>query len=363
MTKSVSPTKQDTSNEDNQELDVKNYSEESSSSENQDVNAEESSNSGKSESKKTVLDAVNAALNQGEEDDEDSDEQKPDEKDAAKPVKKEGASEKEEGSSDDEATEDEKKAMIPKTRKRFEQLQNKFREEKETRIKVEKERDEFKNDATYYRQFRSFLKENDLSHEEANTLFDIGALMKTDPMKALAAITPYYNQLLEVTGNVLPADLQESVKLGYITEKHALDLSRARASSQNLAHRNNVTQEKYQRKEAVQHRQQQTSHIQSAIASLEKGWESSDPDYKVKSTRILERIKLRLLEAERNGSLPKTPEEAVKVAQTAKKEIDSEMSSFLVKKKPINAIDGGSAGNPKPKPKNTLDVINQVLGG
>jgi hypothetical protein len=254
--------------------------------------------------------------------------------------------------------------MKHKTRKRFEQLQNKYRTEKDSRIKAEKERKDYEADATYYRQFRNYLVDNQISTEEANILFDIGAKMKSDPAAALQALTPYYNMLLENTGHVLSQDLQEQVNKGYITERHAYELSRERASNNNLRKREAINQERQQHQQNTQHQQQQFSNIQSAITNLEKNWEQSDPDYKIKNTRIQERIRLKLFEARANGSLPKSPDEAVKLAEISKKEIDKEMSAFLVKRKPITPVDGGGSGSgSKPKPQSTLDVIRQTVGG
>ena len=337
--------------------------EESSTLDNQDVKStEESSSLGESDSTESTFDVIKQAIKQDEEatdgsseEDESNEEGKPEDSDKKDD---EGDSDVDTDSDDEDISEDELKLMKQKTRKRFEQLQTKYRSEKEERVKVEQERDQFKG---FYEQYNGYLEKNNISQDEANQLFDIGALMKNDPQKALETITPYYNQLLEVTGNILPNDLKQQVQQGYITEQHARELSRQRAMNANHQNRIQVQQQQNQQQEI--HRQQElNTNIQTALANLERGWQQSDPDYKMKSTRIQERVKLMWYEANQNNQMPKSVDEAVKMAERAKKEVEKELRQFQPKK-PINPVEGGGSSTTRPEPKTTFDVIKQTVSG
>lgn len=358
MTKQVSPT-----NEENKFITDQQKLEGSSTLDNSDVkDTEESSTLGKSDSESTFDIVKEAMKKDNEETDDSSEKDKSDDKDDSDNSKDEEEEEKSEleGESEDEdnLSEEELKLMKQKTRKRFEQLQTKYRTEKSERIKVEQERNQYKG---FYDQYSTYLQKNNLSSNEANTLFDIGAMMKNDPQKALEAITPYYNQLLEITGNVLPQDLRQQVEQGYITERNAFELSRQKALNANYQNREYV-QRQNQHVEGQRQQQELNNNIQSALANLERGWQKSDPDYKIKSTRIQERVKLMWYEASRNGQMPRSVDEAVKMAERAKREVEKELRQFQPRK-PINPVDGGGSSLTKPEPKTTFDVIKQTVGG
>ncbi len=320
----------------------------SSTSEKQDLEtSEESSASGESKSEISTLDVIKEAIKSDKEDKDDT------EGSSEKEKSEDGKSKEEPDADSDEPTEDELKAWKPKTRKRFEQLQVKYRDVNERLGKAEV-------DAGYYKQFTEFLHTNNLSQNEANDLFNIGALMKSNPDEALRLITPHYNKLIEVTGNVLPGDLQKQVKDGFITEQYAYELSRQRANNRN-------SQAVQQQQQDTQRQQEESNQvklrtdIQGALASLENKWQTSDPDYKLKSTRVQERVKLMWYEASRNGTMPKTVEQATQMAETAKREIEKELRQFMPRKA-VTTVDGNGSGKVKAEPKTTLDVIRQTLG-
>lgn len=350
-----------TDNQDD-EKDTHVNSEESSASENQDAEtAEDSSTSGDSESEETTLDAVNAALKGDSDEDDDTEGSSEDDSTEDKGESKDD-SESKGDDSDDEITEDELKSMKTKTRKRFEQLQGRLRDTKTENQELREKLETSEVDAGHYRQLTDFLNNNGINQDEANTLFSIGAMMKNDPNQALQMITPYYNQLLELTGNVLPKDLQEQVQQGYITEQYAFELSQQRAANQNHQVQQRQ-QQQYRQRQDAQRQQQLNTDIQAALANLEKTWQS-DPDYKMTSTRIRERVKLMWFEAAQSGKMPQSVDEAMRMVKEVKSEVERELKQFMPKPKSINPPpEGGNNPQSKPVPQNTLDVINQTVGG
>ena len=254
---------------------------------------------------------------------------------------------------------EERKQLKKQTAERFDKLKGLYHDSKEKVTQLTAQVEQATVEAGYYRKFVGFLDENRLSQDDANNLFYIGALMRNDPAKALEVLTPYYETLLQMTGNVLPPDLQQQVKQGYITRDAALELSRHRASGQT----NQVIQrekESHQQQQESTRQQKTVASMQTAVADWEKQWSSSDPDYAKKKDRVLDRVELLLVRAQKNGSLPKTVEEAVKLANQAKSEIEADLKQFKPRKE-VRSVEGGSSASNLPDPKNTADVIRRTL--
>jgi hypothetical protein len=335
------------------EMDRQNQEDSSTSDGQHTETAEDSSNSEKSEDEPSTFDVVMSAIDPESEDDDDT-EGKSDEDDseASEDQSEKDESKDEEDNSEDEPSEEELKGWKPKTRERFQKLQEKHRTVCE-KLEVAEQ------DASHYRQFVEFLDSNRITQDEANNLFNIGALMKNDPVKALEAITPYYQDLLKITGNILPEDLQQKVSEGYITKEHALELSRLRAAGQT----NTVIQQdrtEHERRKEADQQKEQVSAMQNAIAVWEQKWSSSDPDYNSKKDRVLDRIELKLARASKNNSLPKTVQDAIDLANEAKAEVEKDMS-LSVRKKEIDPVRGSGSNSSTPEPKNTTDVILRTL--
>jgi hypothetical protein len=336
-------------------------SEESSASDNLDAQStEDSSTSEESKPEATTLDTINKALEQDAEDDDDTEGSSEEDKSVDKGP--EGTESKDEDS-DDDITKDELKLMKAKTRKWFEQLQGKYRDTKTENQDLKKKLESTEVDATHYRQLTEFLTVNNINQDEANTLMTIGAMMKNDPQRALQMIQPYVRDLMQVTGNVLPPDLHEQVQQGYMTEAAALELSRQRALNQQYQLQQQH-QSQRQQQEDVNRQQRLGSDIQTALAGLESKWRTSDPDYKMKAARVLERVELMWFKAKQTNQLPKSVDEAVQMAERVKKEVDQEIKNFTPQRKTVNPpIDGGTNASTRPAPRSTLDVINQTVGG
>jgi len=321
---------------------------------------------------RTTLDLVEEAISSADKDQDETKGNQEDDltesEDKSKDESKDKSKDKFEDEDDEDSEETEeqlkdwKKQLKAETRERFEKLQKRDFEKKQEIESLKAKVQEVEVDAGFKHQYTEFLTGNNITNDEANTLFDIGAAMKRDPNKALELMTPYYNSLLEVTGNVLPPDLAQQVKDGYINDNHAYELSRQRATinhSKSVA----IAQQQATQQTTQNNNQKLNVDIQGALAGLENQWKESDPDYKVKSSRIEDKMKLTWFEMSRNGKMPRSVEEATSIANKIKSDVETEMRSFT-RKKAVSTVDsGGIAPNIKPEPKSTLDIINQVCGG
>ena len=339
------------------------HEESSASTENEDLNkTEESSASEASEDEVSTFDLVKKAMEDDSEDEDTKGNSEKNESDEDEDDPEKEKSKSEDDSDDFELTEDEKKAWKPKAQKRWNQLKTRFHEANEKLNEANQKLQESEADAGYYRQFNEFLESNNLSKKEANDLFNIGALVKNNPIEAIKAITPIYNQLLQITGNVLPKDLQEQVKQGYMTEDRAYELSRSRA--QNRHHEQRQTQEQVnnQRRQEAENQQKILGEIQTAIVAKENSWRS-DPDYQTKQNRVKDRVKIALFEAKQTGRMPQSKDDVNRMLDNIKSEVDKEFQTLRPRKQPIDPVDSGNSFTSKPEPKNTEDVIRYALDG
>lgn len=325
-----------------------------SSTSDTDQDTEGSSDPNPSDELSTFDVVMNAIKPEGEDDGRSSEEDK---------SKKAEADKKAKDQADDDFedfTPEERKHLKKATAERFDKLKGLYRESKEKVTQLSAQVEQATVEAGYYRKFVGYLDENNLSQDDANNLFYIGALMRNDPVKALEVITPYYQTLLEMTGNVLPPDLQQQVKQGYITKEAALELSRHRATGQTTKVIQSERESRQQQQE-VDRQQKNVASMQTAIADWEKQWSSSDPDYAKKKDRVLDRVELLLVRAQKNGTLPKTVDEAVKLANQAKNEIEADFKKMVPQRKQVRTVDGGSSASSQPEAKNTADVIRRTL--
>ena len=358
----VSPTENEAEVLDKQTEDQTDQQTEASSTSDTDQTTEASSNPQTSEEDPSTFDVVmNAIAPEDDETGEDSPEEDASEKSEVDDEMSKDDDEDTEASDDDfEDFSPEERAKLKKaTAQRFDKLKGLYRESKEQVTDLTTQLEQVSEDAGFYKGFVGFLEENRISQDEANNLFNIGALMKNDPQKALEAMTPYYNQLLQATGNILPQDLEQQVQQGYMTKQAALEMSRLRMTAQT----NQSIQEEKTAHQQTRQNQNQANNIvnmQSAMASWEQNWSTSDPDYAKKKTRVLDRVELMLIRAQKEGKLPRNDQEAVALAESAKAHVEKDFKQ-LKPRKAINTVDGGSTSSNVPEAKDTSDVIRRTL--
>jgi len=71
------------------------------------------------------------------------------------------------------------------------------------------EKNEYKRGHEQYEKIQSSLKEMKLSAEETAQGLSIMGLMKSNPQAALEALQPIINNLQQVTGQIIPNDIQQ----------------------------------------------------------------------------------------------------------------------------------------------------------
>ena len=159
----------------------------------------------------SMLDAVTAALHPKEGDAEPPPAQT-EGKDAPKPPSKDDEP------LSDEVSEEELRAQKPQTAKRIRQLLGKI-SERETQLS------ELRPKAEAIDQLAGFLRSSGVGVEDLNAGVEIMALIRHDPVRALEKLAPTIQFLQQFAGQVLPQDLDEKVRQGFIDEATARELA------------------------------------------------------------------------------------------------------------------------------------------
>jgi hypothetical protein len=313
---------------------------------------------------KDIADAVRAALNPKEEQSSSSGEGEGEEPETD-PAATEG-DKPAEGEEEDlgELTDEELDKYKPKTKRRFEKLRAELKD-RDTKIS------DLEPEAKAFRDITTFAKQSNLSPEDVNTGFEVMRLMRNDPIRAYQVLTPIYTELQAIAGEILPADLQEQVNTGQIALPAAKELSRLRATQgvqTNMQKQNEERAIQRQNEEAQQATESLKHGVVTAITDWESQWKASDPDYSLKSSRVNEAIELELTRAAnlaragKPNNLPRTVEEAVKLANEVKKRVEKELRAFVPKRNnPIVHVTGNGVTNGS-KPQ-VNDMRGAVLAG
>lgn len=317
---------------------------------------------------KSVADAIEAALKAAPKDasetpaEEGADGQTPKESEASdntegsepdqskETVEGDGADKAEDG----DPTDAELKTYGPGAQKRIKQLlsqRNELRRETET----------LQTDAGNYRQVREFMTRNRLEDREVAELFQLGADLKSgDPARLKRFVDramPTLTMVLEAIGQAVPADLNERVQSGEMTEDAAKELARHRYTAQ-------TAQEAAERAAADSQRQSDTvrqQEIMSAVEQWQSSMRASDPDFGMKADAM--KRAAQAMVAERG--LPRTKQEALDMAKAAYVEVNQWFKSSRPAPKPTAATpaSGVSASRTtvQPAPTSLDDVIKQAI--
>jgi hypothetical protein len=187
------------------------------------------------------------------------------------------------------------------------------------------ERDAYRTDAGEYRKITGFMSNNGLSNEEVVEGFQIMALMKINPAEAHKKISEYKARLDAIVGEVLPEDLSEKVRDGFIDPDTAKELAALKAQ-QKLAEQ--------RQEQAIQDRDLQVRKgIHSAVVNWEQQMKVKDPDWSAKQEMVTDQVRL-MLSAEQ----PSTPEQALALVERAHSIIRERLSRFAPRRQPVSHV-------------------------
>jgi hypothetical protein len=307
-----------------------------------------SSSSAEPQKAETMLDAVEAAL-------------KP--KDASPASKTPGEAEakaetddsnKAEKTEEDDLSEDEFKALGEKVQRRIRGFTSKLKAKDEQLAALEPK-------AKEYDKITTAIRNTGMSNQEVGELLTVGTLMKSgDARGAIERIKPIYEALLKAAGEELPPELQEKVRLGYMTEEDAKALSRASADAQSSKQRLERSEQEKQAAEEKKEREEVVQKTLTAIETWEAAQAKADPDWHQKRQEVSELVDLAITKKQRELNQPWFPsaEEAVAMSKEALKTVEKRYSRFKQNPKEQHQVQGDASARSKAAPKSMLDVVN-----
>jgi hypothetical protein len=250
-----------------------------------------------------------------------------------------------------ELTEKELKTYAPKTQRRILSLLNQ-------RGEYEKRATAAEAEAEVSRKITGFANEHGLSGEDVEGLLEIGALVRGDPFKAIERLTPIYSELLKRTGHVLPAEIQDRVKQGYITEEDARRLVAAETREVLAKERQEAMQKQADEDRLRGQAQAHVNDVKTVAADWEATRKRTDPDWSLKQPRVGELIEL---EVHRNG-YPKSKADVVKMLDDIAKKVDEDTARFKPKPREVKPAQGGASSGATAAPKDVYEAVRRGLG-
>ncbi len=301
---------------------------------------------------KSMLDAVNEALEQGS-----GDAPTPSQQD-----QEAGAADQEE-TGDGDPSEEELKNYSQGANDRIRELVNRRKEAEGQLTETRQELDAVKPKADRMDTIEGFMRENSIQPQDLSNALQIAALIQTGQhARALEVIQPIYERLTQGGGGQLPEDLQREVDLGYITADRARELNTMRVRNQQDAE---AQQRDRQRADQNRQRQQFTDTV-TMMAKTGDAWDAeqrNDPDWKTKQAKVHQLVELELRRlAATPDKLPRNEQEVRVILDNALKTVNQELASLQPPPRDIRQPAGRPAAPAaKTKPKTFMEAIDQAI--
>lgn len=130
--------------------------------------------------------------------------------------------------------------------------------------------------ADHWNRHVEYLQQNNITPDDAQALYGVGALIgRGDWKNAADAIRPYYELCLKQIGEVLPEDLQRRVDEGALAADDAHEIARAQAAANQARHQASLTEARHTQDAT----QQRVTSVRTALSDWETGLAQRDPDF------------------------------------------------------------------------------------
>lgn len=249
---------------------------------------------------------------------------------------------------------------------RFKGLLEERNKLRETASQNQEQLAQFKDAAERFTAFQAEVVNAGLTAREIDDAFAIMALRKSDPAAALEKLRPYYDELAQLNGAVLPPDVQQQVDAGYLTPEAAADLVKARSQAQWSQQR---LQESQARQLQAQDAQVQESHaatqqaIGLAVSRWDSEWQKADPDYAKKQPFVMSELESRLARLAREGKLPQGTDEAIEIAKDVRKAVEDRLAAVMPRREAKRTVTGGVTASANPRPQSLQDAVRLAARG
>jgi hypothetical protein len=259
---------------------------------------------------------------------------------------------------DEELSPEEVKALSARTQQRFSKLTKNLKA-------ASAEITNLKPKAAEFDKIDTYVRNAGLSQQDVAGTLEIAALLRSSPPQALARLEPIVAQLRSMVGETLPADLQQRVDQGYLTETDAKTLAKAQATARFAEQRSSALTEQQQ----ADQRNRETRTLVDGTVSTAETWEtqqaSRDPDWHLKRDSVAELVELAIERKTREVGKPWFPnkDEIVKLSAKALETVNDRTKRFGPKPQEIRPVlNGGASPRSTAAPKTMLDVVRQSVG-
>jgi len=249
-------------------------------------------------------------------------------------------------------TEEELSQYTPNSQRRIRQLVD---EKNAAKADIER----YKPQADRLEQITSFMDASGLEATEVRQGFEIMAMMKSDPRKALEAFTPIVQELAKAAGYIVPEDMQERVRQGHLSEADARRISQAEADAERTRQRSEQDRQRAAQAQQAQATQAKINDVVKSVDDWNAQQATNDPDWKLKEARVNQLVELRIRQS---GQYPDNGKAAVALAAEALKEINAEFKRFQPKREEKRPVLGAASTRSTPAPENTRDLIDSIVG-
>lgn len=205
----------------------------------------------------------------------------------------------------------------------------------------------------------NYLTTNGISPQDFTRTLDFLRLRRIDPNAALQLMRPDLEQLQQLTGEKLPADLESRVAAGMDVEI-AKELARRRAQDAF-----NQTQSADQQNIAAQ---QHDMMINSAFSAFDTMMRGTDPDFRPKRAQadpdgLWEFVSAKLVQL-RTMAPPRNTMEAQRLAKNAYDEVKKSLARYAPPRPNKRAIGSkSSSSNANAVVKTADDVVKAIIAG
>lgn len=273
------------------------------------------------ESELTSADVIRDAFlkEYGEPDDEDdaeTSEASEDKSEADAEAERDTATEAQKDGGDDEfrISDDDFKALPDSARKRIGHLNARAKKAERQVGELQASVERSQEAVQQVQALKTFIDQNNIETGNVNRMFDMAAKLSGGDFDGfLTDIQPFIDYAQQATGKALPAELQEQVDDGYVTEEVARELVKSRSAAQRAQDEAQRLQQQRQQQDQQQARTSNVNAIQSAVNQRENEIKASDPDY----ARISKAVRKNMEFALSNGAIPQSSEQAIQMVNQA----------------------------------------------
>jgi len=218
-------------------------------------------------------------------------------------------------------------------------------------------------------QVTGYLRNNDISREDFLMGLELMSAMRRGDFRTFyEGVKPYMRLAEEYLGHALPPDLQAQVNQGQMTSQAAAMYSKERmdrAMAQTNAQREQQRLVQYQQTSQATYQQQQQQHLANSVRDTVNNWEAAimraDPDYAAKKPAVQDTMWAVVKEQ----GPPRSPDHAIQIAKEAYRRVNERYRQWSPQRRPTSRSPSstGRTAGVSPEPKSLLEAVQQAREG